>query len=362
MAEPSSDQIVLCSECFSDEGFRFGAHAIGATNDSVCPNCGKREGRKLNLNLTSQLAWQFFTWGSTYRGYYGAAPEIVSNNRRKSEITLASWSGGDLKLFEEKLGLGFFLYGPRLWMVGEVEPLKALQTEESRSRVVERILAEYPKMDFRSSERFYRLRKGLLSPTDEGEYDSPPAAFLREGRLESPDLPILYGSRDLETCVHECRLTVLDEAFVATLEPIGDLRLLDLTHLLVEDTTVSEFESLDMAVHMLFLAGDHSYPITREIAKRAQEEQLDGILYPSFFSLARTGSVPFPTVLGISIRKIPQFSEQVRRHTVPNVAIFGRPIRDGKLKVRCINRLIIGSVNYGLILGPVGFNPLQGLE
>jgi hypothetical protein len=220
-------------------------------------------------------------------------------------------------------------------------------------------LAEYPKTDFHPGEKFYRLRKGLASPTNEEEYDSPPAAFLGGGRLESPDLPVLYGSRDLETCVHECRLTVLDEAFVATLEPIADLRLLDLTHLLEEGTTVSEFESLDMAVHMLFLAGDHSYPITREIARRANEEELDGILYPSFFSLARTGSVPFPTTLGISIRKIPQFSEQVRRHTVPNVAIFGRPLSDSKIKVKCINRLILGSVSYGLILGPVGFNHVE---
>jgi hypothetical protein len=357
MAEPSSDQVVLCSECFSDEGLRFGALAIGATTDSVCPNCGRSEGRKLDLTHTSQLAWQFFTWGSTHRMDYGGAPQIVSNDRRESDIALASWSGNDLRLFEEKLGLGFFLYGPRLWMVGEVYPLKALQTEEGRSMVVERILAEYPKIDFRLGEKLYRLRKGLKNPTDEGEYDSPPEGFLGEGRLESPDLPMLYGSRDLQTCVHECRLTVLDESFVATLEPVADMRLLDLTHLLREDKT--EFESLDMAVHMLFLAGDHSYPITREIAKRAHEEKLDGILYPSFFSLARTGSVPFPTVLGMSVRRIPQYSEQVRRQTVPNVAIFGRPIKEGKIKVRCINRLILGSVNYGLILGPVGFSCLQ---
>lgn len=31
--------------------------------------------------------------------------------------------------FEEAAQLGFFHYGPRLWMVGEVEPLKDLQDE-----------------------------------------------------------------------------------------------------------------------------------------------------------------------------------------------------------------------------------------
>lgn len=36
--------------------------------------------------------------------------------------------------------------------------------------------------------------------------------------------------------------------------------------LLDEPPQVAEFESLDLAVNMLFLAGEHSYPIARELA------------------------------------------------------------------------------------------------
>jgi hypothetical protein len=48
--------------------------------------------------------------------------------------------------------------------------------------------------------------------------------------------------QDLQMCVHELRLTVEDELFVATLVRRRELRLLDLTEILEEGVT--EFESL----------------------------------------------------------------------------------------------------------------------
>ena len=109
---------------------------------------------------------------------------------------------------------------------------------------------------------------------------------------------------------------------------------------------------------MLFQAPEHSYAITREIAQTARRRGFDGIIYPSFFSLARTGTIPFPTVLGLSIRKIRQYAEQIRYYTVANVAIFGRPISEEKVRVTCINRLTLGRVSYGIVLGPVGFKSI----
>ena len=75
----------------------------------------------------------------------------------------------------------------------------------------------------------------------------------------------MYGSQDLPVCVHECRVTAEDELYVATLSPTRDLKLLDLSVLLREEDG-TEFDSLDMAVHMLFLAGKHSYEISRDSA------------------------------------------------------------------------------------------------
>ena len=66
------------------------------------------------------------------------------------------------------------------------------------------------------------------------------------------------------------------------------VRLLNLAALLREEH-VTEFESLDMAVHMLFLAGNHAYAIIREIAQAAKKAGFNGLIYPSYFSLIRLG-------------------------------------------------------------------------
>jgi hypothetical protein len=57
---------------------------------------------------------------------------------------------------------------------------------------------------------------------------------------------------------------------------------------------------------MLFLAGPHSYEITRLIAHGARAAGYDGVIYPSYFSLLRTGGMPFETDYGISLRRFPQ--------------------------------------------------------
>jgi hypothetical protein len=165
----------------------------------------------------------------------------------------------------------------------------------------------------------------------------------------------MYGSQDLQVCVHECRVTAEDNLFVATLQPKRDLRLLDIAHLLPEQKT--EFESLDMAVHMLFLAGNHSYPIAREIALAAHKAGFDGLVYPSYFSLLRTGGMPFETVMGISHRRISQFAEYDRAKTIRNLAIFGRPIQSDLVGVLCLNKLIMHKIDYGIHFGPVGVDP-----
>lgn len=75
----------------------------------------------------------------------------------------------------------------------------------------------------------------------------------------------MYGSQDSDVCIHGCRASIDDDICVAALGPERDLRLLDLTHLL--DENVTEFESLVMAIHMLFLARSHSYEISRQHIK-----------------------------------------------------------------------------------------------
>jgi hypothetical protein len=351
-----SENFVLCSDCFQDEGLRNEAIRRGHEASSACPNCKSKDGQKLDLSTLNSLVHDFFVWGTLYRCEYGAAPTVAYNEFQETSINVPPWLVSDLQLIEKALGVGFFYYGPRLWMVGEVEPLLALQDETTKPSVIERIISEYPVATMSAQEIFYRLRKDPAKPADLAEYDSPPAEFAGGGRLDSQSFPVMYGSQDLQICVHECRVTAEDNLFVATLGPKRDLKLLDLAHLLPEEEE-TEFESLDMAVHMLFLAGKHAYSITRDIALAAHKAGFDGLVYPSYFSLLRTGGMPFETVLGMSHRRIPGYADYERAKTVPNLAIFGRPVETGLIGIQCINKLIMHKVEYGLHFGPVGVNP-----
>lgn len=277
---------------------------------------------------------------------------IQYNTHQTTSVDGPHWPAHDATLIGNALGVGFFLYGPRLWMVGEVEPLKALQKTSMRADVIDRVLREYPTHIMPPSTTFYRLRISPSNASLEREYDSPPSHILGKGRFDSANLPVLYGSQDIQIYIHECRVSAEDETFLATLRPVRELKLLDLTEVLQEETT--EFESLDMAIHMLFLAGRYSYKISQDIALRARNAGFDGLIYPSYFSLLRTGLRPFETTLGISFRRFPQYRDFMKEVAFPNLAIFGRPVQDGLLKVDCMNRLVITSVGYSFIFGPVG--------
>lgn len=346
---------VLCSNCFRDTGLRFDAEASGIVNALACPNCGSRSGRRLTRYLIGYLMSRFFVRGSIIRYTYGGAPWLQFNTHhfRKGTYSAPVWLENDLKLLSEAIGVGVFHYGPRYWMFGEVEPLKALQHPSTRDSIIARILNEYPSETWPEKEAFFRVRVNPEHPDQQSEYDSPPLDILKKnnGRLDSPELPILYCSQDIEGCIHECRVTVEDEVYVATLAPTRPLKVLDLTARLEEKVT--EFESLDMAIHMLFFAASHSYEISRAIASAAQRAGFDGLLYPSYFSQVRSGKMPFETTYGISLRRFPQGAEYAKWGLFPNIALFGHPIANSTVQLTCINRVVLSRVSYKLSYGPV---------
>lgn len=348
-------EIILCSNCFNDQGLKLDAYKLGIEKATFCPNCGTKEGNKLTKDLLLKLTYRFFVKGTIQRLRYGGAPIIQFNEHQyqNSDINPSNWLKEDVKLIEKTLEIGFFHYGPRLWMVGEVYPLKSLQKESERDEIIKQIIKKYPERNFSKSRLFYRLRKDPDEPANFNEYDSPPDEFLKSNRLDSTKFPVMYGSEDLEVCIHECRVTVEDDLFFATLSPKTDLKLLDLTELLEEEGT--EFESLDIAIHMLFLAGGHSYDISRKIALAAYEADYDGLIYPSYFSLIKTGAVPFDTIYGISIRRFPMYKEHAKSQIISNIGLFGRPIKDNLVEVKNINRLVLNKVKYDVFFGPVEY-------
>lgn len=347
---PEETFALVCSRCFKNRGLILDAMKYGRDEIGVCPNCGREDGIKLSKGSLAYLAERFFVDGSFYKSEFGGAPAIQFNEHQKTSITVDDVLKDDIGVFEKVLGVGFFDYGPRLWMVGEVEPLKALLDEKKRLATIERVVAEYPTRVVGLDETFYRVRKSPNTATEPSEFDTPPPGIPQDGRLGSEGVPVMYASPLIDLCVHECRYTVEDELFVAALNPKRELRLLDLTAVLEEDVT--EFESLDMAIHMLFLGGKKAYEATRAIARAAREKGFDGLVYPSYFSSHYHGERPFQTVYGITRRRFEGARSYEQSLSAPNLALFGHPIADGMVKVDTINRLVINRVAYEFHHGP----------
>lgn len=352
LVEDDDKKVILCSNCFQDEGLKATAWKIGLEKKTTCPNCKFKYGNKLTRFLAKKVCYSFFVRGTIHKTEFGGSPVVQFNHEQfnKSTIDLPSWLDKDVNLLEQRLRIGLFYYGPRLWMIGDITPLLDLQNVRKRKKVINKILKEYPMLEIPQTHYFFRLRINPEKPDQASEYDSAPDGFLGMNRFDRINFPVLYGSPDLELCLHECRTTVEDSLFFGKLVPNKPLKLLDLSAHLSEEGT--EFESLDIAVRFLFLAGKHSYDICRDIAQAAMEAGYDGLRYPSFFSSLRTGENPFETIYGISIRRVPDLKEYIRSSTVSNLAIFGRPIHEGKIKVDCINKISINRIAYDIGFGP----------
>lgn len=132
----SDETPIACSNCFSDTGLRIDAERIGVEASGQCTNCGAEGFRKLPLAGLGALAHRYFVWGSIWRARYGAAPLVQFNEHQKTSIELKPWLVNDVRLIERFLKVGFFHYGPRLWMLGEIEPLKVMLPPYSRPRPI----------------------------------------------------------------------------------------------------------------------------------------------------------------------------------------------------------------------------------
>jgi len=174
---------------------------------------------------------------------------------------------------------------------------------------------------------------------------------LGNGRLDNKDNPIFYCSTDLELCLHECRVSSEDQIYVGIFKPSKNLKFLDLSVILDEDCT--EFESLDLSVLMLFLANQHAYKVLQKLSNFIKASGFDGIIYPSYFSMLKTGNLPFETVIGMSNRRFDSLKDYEAKKIVRSIALFGYPLRDNKLHVISMNKLHLNQVKYDFTMAPI---------
>lgn len=178
------EDIVLCAHCFNDRGLHLMARSFEG-EEATCPKCGITSPNGLRPSQLFALSDAFFVRGSAIATDYGGAPAIQFNEHQSGSLAPDGGLAPDVELLQSTLGIGFFPYGPRMWMIGCIEPLEDLQNDKTRALIIKRILAEYPTVQL-TNEEFYRVRKAPTKPADYDEYDAPPEGCYGTGRLDAP--------------------------------------------------------------------------------------------------------------------------------------------------------------------------------
>jgi hypothetical protein len=335
----------LCTLCFSNFGLRHELEQLaGDTYVTQCPTCQNSGGRLVDTQTAESAMHRFFVLGSIPPETGGPAPLYEFKQfQYPGDIEFATELDNDLRLLSNFMHAGLFHYAPELWRLGYTEHYQMLRggiTEtsavqgEERKQVWREVLRRCAITMLEPGAAIFRVRRGDELPAAiPGQFDTPPHGFAGGGRYDTPDLPVFYGADDIETCLHESRVTLADWIALATFTPTRPLRLLDLTDGIDDWSAQTPFERVDFLMRKLAFGGQQDYDLCRELATEIYAQGLDGFYFTSYFSQAN--------------RKNPR-----------NIALFGYPVVAGKLQLVSVNRLKLSSIAYEYTFGPPNDNHL----
>ena len=318
----SGNEIIACSDCFNDFGIREQALSQGSESSEVCPVCQLITGRKLTRSQLENVCNTYFVRGTVPNGVGIFAPQIQFNNLR-GDYQLESFStatvNNDVAMLARVHNIYCFLYGPPLWQLGK--PAEEDGIVDWKDADYDYIIENCPSKTLDQKDMIYRLQMNVKEKDlIDLRFCSPPDTIREFQRFDSEFLPILYAARDVETCLHESRVTLQDECFVAVLAAKNKLNLLDLT-LCASPDHVTPFEDPSIWLQSLLYDGDSSYKACRGLARRIQTKGYDGFIYTSYF-------------------------QQAAQKTHQNVAVFGHPIASGDLAVCSLQKIRLNDVAY----------------
>jgi hypothetical protein len=322
---------MLCTKCFKNEGLRLEAEKLCLGDAVQCSVCGSSNGRAITRGDAHDLLTKFFVRGSESLVIAGHVPVYkVTDNKGFMSGTFDSPLEDDYQLLIEHYGLGVFHNAPAEWRMGMTDHYHELTLSYPEAlKTLDQIIGVTTRRVLAGGTKLYRLRTNIKNEvTAPTSYDAPSIEAKRKpGRYDDNDIPLLYAAFDIETCIHECRCTVIDEIVLATLCTTRDLTLVDLQEL-NEPPPFTPFQCVGHFLYGMSVATEEEYPKCRMLARRMLELGVDGFSYRSFFS-------------------------SVKPKSLTNVALFGYPIRDGKVVLSSLNRVKIDRIDYGFSLGPV---------
>jgi RES domain len=322
---------VLCSECFEDDGLRYEARSFRRKTNDICQHCGARNGPKLTKFDAEDLARKFFSHATAPHTFQGFVPILKYGVSKEYNIDrMLEPTRKDLSLLTEVTGFGVFYNAPRLFYLGVTNhfdgPRGSLRTSTINDIVAKLFVTTVP-----AGTKVFRIRLNLSAEQKflADQFDSPPIERARGfSRFDSKREPILYTSPSLLVCIHECRVTLADDIYAATLRTTRDLRMADLSENYYQPEDVNPFDDLRYFFGGLMLSS-RTYNNCRRIARAIRADPtIDGIMYSSFF----TNVIDAPAV---------------------NYGFFGYPVANGALEVSSINTIRIDKIDYEFALGPV---------
>jgi hypothetical protein len=330
-----SSGIVLCSDCLSNDGLRIEAMKIGKLQGR-CLQCGSERGVGLGQDGCYELVQKFFIEGTRALGPFGVSPYMNgtgNEHRIKFDATLQP----DFEKLLTVGAVGLRLRAPRTYLVGDTEFWEAFQTlvelranngalPDSLVEVVDRVIDRCSVVSLPKGARFYRIRKNPNESTDPSSYDSPPPEKCGSSRFSQGTSSIMYGAFDMETCIHESRCRIDDEICMATLETLVELPTLNLVDPPYDAEKDTPWTSPSVFLRQVMRSSNHDE--CQLIGERAFARGIAAIQFPSFFS-------------------------QVLDQEHANIAILGRPVAEGKIRLHSLNRVKLEQARYDYTFGPV---------
>jgi len=322
---------LACPACFANAGFRRTVEKFARKRSGVCPQCAVDGPLKLPRSGLQDAIVEFFVGGSYISETY--APVYQVNALNSYPATFDPTLSSDAALACHLTGLVVFHYGPPLWRLGMTEHYYEFEAGgERRQRAAKAIVGAAPSIAIPARTSLFRVRlnaKATEHISTSAAFDPPPASISREsGRWDELDSPVLYVADDIELCLHECRATIADEIIVATLRPIRELHLLDLSAE-IECAPGTPFEDSNVFVGIMCRSRSNWLDFCRAISRAARAAGYDGIRYVSYYAQAKHAAASL------------------------NLAIFGRPLEAKLLEIQSVNRLRISDMSYQFQFGPV---------
>jgi RES domain len=322
----------LCTQCFENVGLRKMAEAIaGPAIFGKCPHCAQIQGLAIDVAVADRLMTRFFCTGSIPPESGGPAHLYAFNEHNKpGDVTFATELDHDVRTLSDFLGVGLFHYGPPLWRLGYTDHYQSLrnsmddgafQSTRQRKAIWRQILERCQTTILSPKTEVFKVRKGdKLPPALASEFDTSPSGIEGGSRFESEGLRIFYGAEDIETCLHETRVTLADWIALATVIPNRPLRLVDLSGDIDDSKASNVFERIDIFMRRISFVGKADYDLCRELG-------FDGFYFTSYFA-------------------------QAHHNNLRNIALFGFPIAEGKVSLRSVNRIRLTTMSYEFTFGP----------